>query len=291
LFLLIVQKKKEVKMKLKGRRFLVAGGIILFFSFFVVLAVVHGEGGAQTAVPESSKPSLALVDELLSEKTVENCEKAVKACELLLKDDPDNYEILYRLANSYTGIIDIKTSALIEERDEFKPILKELGQIANGYAEKAYKLNPKNKDVVAANLVSYGDYSASFGIVKAIFKGAAGHYKDLCNELIEIDDRHLGALGYRLLGKLYHVAPWPVGSKKKALQFFQKAVETDNTILYSHFYLGVIHFEKRDYDLAEKEFIFVRDNPAGANEKHYIAGYKDKARYYLTTISGLKERK
>jgi tetratricopeptide (TPR) repeat protein len=263
-------------------------GIILFFSFFVVLVPVHGEGRAQLSRSEPAKPTLASVDGLLSEKSVANCEKAVKACELLLKDAPDSYEILYRLANAYIGIIDIKTSALIEEKDEFKPVLKELGQIANDYAERAYQLNPKHKDVVAANLVSYGYYSASFGIVKAIFKGAAGHYKDLCNQLIEIDDRHLGALGYRLLGKLYHVAPWPVGSKKKALKFFQKAVETDNSVLYSHYYIGVIHFEKRDYDLAEKEFIFVRDNPANACEKHYTDAYKEKARYYLTSLSRIK---
>lgn len=278
-------------MKRNGRRFLMVAGIILFFSFFVVPVHVHGEDQAQTSQSEPAKPSLASIDELLSEKTVENCEKAVKECELLLNDDPNNHEILYRMANAYIGIMDIKTSALIEEKDEFKPMLKKLGQIANDYAEKAYKLNPRNKNVVAANLVSYGYYSASFGIVKAIFKGAAGHYKDLCNQLIEIDDTHLGALGYRLLGKLYHVAPWPVGSKKKALHFFQKAVETDNSVLYSHYYIGVIHFEKRNYDLAEKEFNFVRDNPANACEKHYTDAYKEKARRYLMSLARIKGKK
>ena len=278
-------------MKRNGRRFLLVAGIILFFSFFVVPVHIHGEDQAQPSQSEPAKPSLASIDELLSEKTVENCEKAVKECELLLKDDPNNYEILYRLANAHIGIIDIKTSALIEEKDEFKPMLKKLGKIANDYAEKAYKLNPKNKNVVAANLVSYGYYSASFGIVKAIFKGAAGHYKDLCYQLIEIDDKHLGALGYRLLGKLYYVAPWPVGSKKKALHFFQKAVETDNTVLYSHYYIGVIHFEKRKYDLAEKEFTIVKENPPHACEKHYIDGYKEKARHYLMSLSRIKRKK
>jgi tetratricopeptide (TPR) repeat protein len=278
-------------MKRNDRSFLAVSGIILFFSFFIVPLHILGEDQAQTSQSDPAKPSLASIDELLSKKTVENCEKAVKECELLLKDNPDNYEILYRLANSYIGIIDIKTSALIEEKDEFKPLLKELGQIANDYAEKAYKLNPKNKNVVAANLVSYGYYSASFGIVKAIFKGAAGHYKDLCNQLIEIDNTHLGALGYRLLGKLYHVAPWPVGSKKKAMHFFQKAVETDNSVLYTHYYIGVLQFEKREYDLAEKEFAIVKESPPHASEKHYIDAYKQKAHHYLMSISRIKKRK
>jgi tetratricopeptide (TPR) repeat protein len=278
-------------MKSNGGIFFMIAGIILLGSFFLVPVHVQGQEQAQKPEAEPAGPSLATVDELLSEKTIENCEKAVKQCELLLKNAPDNPEILYRLANSYIGIMDIKTSALIEEKDEFKPMLKKLGEIANGHAEKAYKLKPKNKNVVAANLVSYGYYSASFGIVKAIFKGAAGHYKDLCNQLIKIDDKHLGALGYRLLGKLYHVAPWPVGSKKKALQFFQKAVQTDNSVLYSHYYIGVIQFEKRNYDLAEKEFKFIGDNPPHACEKHYSDAYKEKARRYLMSLDRVKKKK
>jgi tetratricopeptide (TPR) repeat protein len=281
-------------MKMNRRRILMVVIILpfLLFSFFLVPVVVCGQEKSQMSAPTApAEPSIALIDELLAEKTVENCEKAIKVGKLLLKNDPDNPEILYRLANSYIGIMDIKTSALIEEKDEYKPMLKEMGKIACDYAEKAYKLNPKRKEIVAANLVSYGYYSASFGIVKAILKGAAGHYKDLCNELIEIDDTYLGALGYHMLGKLYHVAPWPVGSKSKALEFFQKAVKTDNTLLYSHYNLGLLYFEKRDYDRAEKEFTIVQKNTPNDCEKHYIDAYKKKAGYFLMSIARVKKRK
>jgi len=260
--------------------------IFMFFSIFEVL--LNGEN--QTSESEPTQASLAELDELMKNKTITNCEKAIKGYESLLKNDPDNYEILYKTANAYTAILDIKTSAIIVEKDEYKPMLKEKGKIANTYAKKAYELKPKDKDVVAACLVSYAYYSASMGILKAIFKGAGGHYKDLARQLIEIDDKHLGALGYRMLGKFYHVAPWPVGSKKKALTFFKKALETDNTVLYCHYYVGLIQFKKKQYDDAKKEFTFVLDTEPASHESHYIQAYKKMARYYIRLINRRKQK-
>jgi tetratricopeptide (TPR) repeat protein len=166
-----------------------------------------------------------------------------------------------------------------------------MGTIAYDYAAKAYKLKPDDKDVVAANLASYAYYSASFGIVKAIFKGAAGHFKDLANQLIKLDDAYRGAMGYRMLGKFYHVAPWPVGSSKKAVKFFKKAIETDNVALYSHYYLGLLYYQDKKYDLSEKEFKSVWDNEPPDHEKHYIDTYKKMARFYVRQIARITGKK
>lgn len=263
-------------MKISGRKIVVV--FVVFAVFFIPGIFIHGQD------------QLAEIDKLLENKTVQNCEKAIEGLKALLENDPDNTGILYRLSNAYTGIIDIKTSALRVEKDEYKPILKELATIANGYAKKAYEINPKDKDVVAANLVSYAYLSASYGIVKAILKGAAGHYKDLANELIAIDDKHLGAFGYRMLAKLYHVAPWPVGSKKKAIQFFKKAIETDNAALYSHYYLGLIYYQDKKYELSKEQFIFVRENEPAHHEKHYMDVYKKMARFYVRQIDRITKK-
>ncbi len=264
-------------MKISGRRIVVV--FIVFTVFLISGPVIHGQA------------QMAGIDKLMENKTIENCEKAIEGLKALLKDDPDNYEILYKLANAHTAIIDIKTSALRVEKDEFKPILKKLGTIANNYAKKAYEIKPKDKDVVAACLVSYGYLSASYGIVKAVLKGAAGHYKDLANELIAIDDKHLGALGYRMLAKLYHVAPWPVGSKKKAILFFKKAIETDNAALYSHYYLGLIYYQSKKYELSKEQFKFVWDNEPVYHEKHYMDIYKKMARFYIRQIERITKKK
>lgn len=258
---------------------------VLLVLMFLSIVSVPVRAQDQPAEPEQATKTLAEVDQLMENKTVENCEKAIKGYEALLKDDPNNYELLYKTANAYIGVIEIKTDSLMVEKDEYKPLLKKMGQIANDYAEKAYKIKPKNREVVAACLLSYGYLSASYGIVKAIFKGAAGHYKDLCAQLNAIDEKYQGALGYRSLGKLYHVAPWPVGSKKKALINFKKAVEIDNECLYSHYYVGLLNFDKKNYDEAEKHFKFVVENDPPQYEKHMIGAYIKDSRYYLRQIA------
>ena len=97
--------------------------IYMFFSIFGV--PINGEN--QTSESEPAKTSLAELDELMKDKTIANCEKAIKGYESLLKMDPKSYEILYKTANAYTAILDIKTSAIIIEKDEYKPMLKEKG--------------------------------------------------------------------------------------------------------------------------------------------------------------------
>jgi tetratricopeptide (TPR) repeat protein len=241
---------------------------------------------------ETSEPvemTLVSLDELMKVKTVENSEKATKGYEMLLKKNHRNPEILYKLANAYIAIIDIKTAALIEEKNEYKPILDKLGKLAYDYACKAMEINPKSKEAVGAALVAYGYYSASFGIIKAVFKGAAGRYKDLANQLIKIDDKYDGALGYRSLGKLYEVAPWPVGSNRKALKCFKQAVKADPSMLYSHYYLGLLYFDKDEYDLAKREFTIVIEKSPCPSEKHFIEPYITESRKYLKKIAKKKK--
>lgn len=264
-------------MKIRVRKSVVV--FIVFTVLFISGVFIHGQD------------QLAEIDKLLENKTVQNCEKAIEGLKALLKNDPDNYQILYRLSNAYTGILDIKTSALRVEKDEYKPMLRELGTIANNYAKKAYEINPKDKDVVAANLVSYAYLSASYGVVKAVLKGAAGHYKELANELISIDDKYLGAFGYRMLGRLYQLAPWPVGSDKKAIEFYKKAIETDSAPLYSHYNLGLIYYQDKKYDMSREQFKFVWDNEPAPHEKHYMDEYRKMARFYVRQIDRITKRK
>lgn len=271
-------------MKRNGKKILlVAVFLLLCWSFTV--PVKGQEPGSEPA-----KQTLADVDALMVEKTVENCEKAIKGYELLLKDDPKNYEILYKLADAHVCILDIKTAGFMEEKDEYKPLLKNLGKTANDIAQKAYKLNPKSKEVVASALRAYAYYSASFGVMKAVFKGAAGNFKDLANQLIKLDAKFKGAMGYRFLGKLYFVAPWPVGSDSKALKYFKKGIETDNATLYSHYFAGVLYFKDKEYDLAEKEFSIVRDNPPTMDEGYYFEAYKKSTDEYLAKIAKKKKK-
>jgi tetratricopeptide (TPR) repeat protein len=261
---------------------------LILFSALVCFFFIHFSGSIiifSNEAPESTEVSIDSVDQLMKVKTIENCEKAIKGYEVLLKKDPGNPEILYKLANAYIVIIDIKTAALIEEKNEYKPILEKMGKKAYDYACQAMEIMPGSREAVGAALVAYGYYSASFGIIKAVFKGAAGRYKDLANQLIKIDDKYDGALGYRSLGKLYEVAPWPVGSSRKALKFFKKAVQADPLMLYSRYYLGFLYYDDDEYELARREFSYVIENPPHSSEAHFIETYISESRKYLKKIA------
>jgi tetratricopeptide (TPR) repeat protein len=260
--------------------------VIIFFG----VVCLNAPAAASNESPGPDDLSPADIDSLMEVKTVENCRKAIAGYETLLKNDPDNVQALCKIAKAYISIMDIKTSAMIEEKDEYKAMLKEMGKIANDYAQRAYELEPGNKETVAACLVSHGYYSASFGIVKAVFKGAAGRYKRLANQLIDLDETFMGALGYRMLGKLYLVAPWPVGSDKKALKFYKKAVETDGKALHSRYYLGFLYFDDDEYDRAAKEFRLVVESEPCDHEQHYIGAYKESARQFLDKIAKMKQK-
>jgi hypothetical protein len=262
-------------------------GAANLFLAFLALAIpiiaapqsINGESGQDGAI------TMAAIDKLMENKSMENCETAIRECEALLKEDPDNPELMARIAHAQVTIIAIQTAALIEERDEFKPLLKTLGKAAIDHAAKAFHMNPQSKEAVAIFLVACGYHSSGIGIFKSLCQGNGRLYKDLAWRLIRMDDKFEGALGYRCLGQFYDIAPWPVGSSRKALKYFLKASEAVPAVLHSHYHLGMLYMKKGDFDLAKKEFEFVAENPAHPSEAHYISAYKDEARKYLLQIA------
>lgn len=227
---------------------------------------------------------IRIAESFVKQKTVDTLEKAIKEYEVALNVAPDNYEALWKISEVYIYLMDIKTNGLVVEKDSCKEILKKLGKPAYEYSIKAYEINPQGKEAIIVNLASYGYYISSFGIVKAVLKGTAGHYKDLAKKLIEVDDKCVGALGYRCLGRLYYSAPWPVGNTKKALKYFKKASTIASSMLEPHYWLGMLYLREKKYDLARKEFEFVSNNPPSEIETHYIKEFKKKAEKFLKEL-------
>lgn len=242
------------------------------------------EAGRESSAPAALKTHIQAADALVEKMTVEDLEEAIKEYEKVLELDSENFEALWKIAQAYCYIIDIKTNILIIEKDEYKPILKELGKTAERYAKKAYKINPEAKEAVSVNLWAYGARASAMGIVPAIFKGAAGHFKDLAKELIKIDDTYRNAHGYKSLGRFYFMAPFPMGSKKKTKFYYEKALEVVQDLLEPHYWLGMTYLKEDKYDLAKKEFEYVINNPSNEREKHFIAEFKKQAKEQLGRI-------
>ena len=185
----------------------------------------------------------------------------------------------------FSYILDYKTHQLIEERDEYKPYLKDLGSKAEEYARRANEINPKGPEGLAWYAGSYSYHAASMGIVTAILKGAGSKLKDLANALIETDDAYHGAFGYRILGRLNLKAPFPVGSKKKAVEYLKKAVEKSPDDLLNRFWLGETYRQQKEYGKAREQFQFVIDHPPMDIETHVAEFYKIAAKTRLEEIT------
>ena len=119
-------------MNLQSRRTLIMGFVVM--TFFILgslfsnginmptyLDYVSSAEAAETG-ESTVADHIKAGDKLIGDpKTVEKLEKAIKEYEAALKIDPDNFDALWKAALAYVLIIDIKTDALIVEKDENKP--------------------------------------------------------------------------------------------------------------------------------------------------------------------------
>lgn len=228
--------------------------------------------------------SFARAEYLRMPVNAKNLEQAIKEYEFILQKEPDNFEALWKISKAYIDILGIKTSGLVVEKDEYIPLLKDLGKKADMYAKAAYNINPRSKHAIGAALQAHGYYSSSIGIIKAILTGAAGRYKKLARKLIGTDDSFQGALGYAALGRFYYMAPWPVGSKKKSKQFYLKALEKHSNLLEPRYYFGMMAIKDKQYDKAREFFQFVITNEPHEIEKIYIHDFIHEAQRMLKKL-------
>jgi tetratricopeptide (TPR) repeat protein len=223
-------------------------------------------------------------DALFENVSEENCLKAADLYRRATELEPENYEANWRAARAYVCLLDLKTESLIEEKEEYKPVLQELGSKAEFYGARAYAADPKGLDGLVWYTGGYSYHAASMGIVKAILKGAGGTLKRLAKELIALDDTYHGAFGYRMLGRFHIVAPFPAGSKSKAVENLELAVRKDPSELQNHYWLGEAYSIKKKYKEAAEQYQYVLDNPPNKIEEHIDAAFKKASRKRLAAL-------
>ena len=236
----------------------------VFFSALFSLAFLL----APCVYAQEASPLIAKADQWLEPITEAGALQAIELYQQVLKENPDDYEANWKLARAYCSILDLKTKILVEEKEEYKPLLKELGSKAEYYGERAYRINPRGVDALVWYNGAFAYHAASMGILKAILKGAGTKVKKLAEELIEIDDTYHGAFGYRILGRFYMKAPFPIGSKKKAIRALKQAIEKDPTDLQSHFFLAEAYRLKGEKEKARASYEFVLGHEPAAIEAH-----------------------
>jgi len=196
--------------------------------------------------------------ELMKKRGAANADKAAILLRGALKRDPDNAEIKMELADALNMVIRIKTNAnslVIEGTQDspaFKKIWKDLGSEALPLALDARKAFPKSVKALAVHADAFLFLSSSQGIVKQALTGVGKKYIALAKELYEHPEWD-SAVGCAFLGGFYAVAPWPVGSKAKAVKFLNEGSKRAPT-KRNLYYVGVISYVTGDYKKAVQFF-------------------------------------
>jgi tetratricopeptide (TPR) repeat protein len=229
---------------------------------------------------------------LMSKRQLINYEKATLQFRKALLKEPENYDLMIRVADALNHIMRAKTngniillSGKIQDNERNKTIWSKYATEALKLSEKAVKANPDDRKALLTYAESYLYLSSSFGILKAIFKGAAEQYKRNANALITKYPKADDALGDIYMGAFYAVAPWPLSSRKKARKHFKNALKLAPESIRSHYYVGLQAFIDNEYKTAKKEFDFVIDNPCTRNSEYdYCSFMKKEAEKGLVKI-------
>jgi tetratricopeptide (TPR) repeat protein len=229
---------------------------------------------------------------LMSKRQLINYEKATLQFRKALLKEPENYDLMIRVADALNHIMRAKTNGNIillsgktQDNERNKTIWSKYAIEALKLSEKAVKANPDDRKALLTYAESYLYLSSSFGILKAIFKGAAEQYKRNANALITKYPKADDALGDIYMGAFYAVAPWPMSSRKKARKHFENALKLAPESIRSHYYVGLQAFIDNEYKTAKKEFDFVIDNPCTRNSEYdYCSFMKKEAEKGLVKI-------
>ncbi|MFH1283303.1 MAG: hypothetical protein ABII27_06525 [bacterium] len=258
----------------------------------VVLIIIYSIINVYSA--EINSKNIKTADDLTLTYIYENINQAIMIYEDIYDNNPDNYELCWKLSRAYNAILDIKTNQAIitveglTDTEENKKLWREFGKNSFFFSEKALEFNPDGVEGLIWNAISYAYYSSSYGIVKAIFSGAAKKFKKNAKLLIDNAPEQMGALGYRHMGIFYLAAPFPIGSASKAAKYMQKALSLDSKYLQNHYYFGLALYRLEKYKDAKREFDYVIQNPPQVYEKHCNEAFMEESKRFIELIKRKK---
>ena len=148
---------------------------------------------------------------------------------------PENFDIAWRVARLvyFSGNFGIGEG--LSNDDHVKIFLY-------GYkaAEIAKKLEPTKAEGYYWYAVNIGSYGLAKGVLSALNNASLG--RDALLEVVKIDPSYHWGGAYRVLGRYYQEVPRIIsfGDKKKAKEYFEKAIEVAPNYIVNTMYLGVL---------------------------------------------------
>ena len=181
-----------------------------------------------------------------------NFKEALELCKE--HHDPNDVEILWRLARSYFDIADQTLNVDIQKENINKAL---------PYAQKALKLNPLSSKANHWYAVMIGQKGVLEGTKQKILNSY--EVKKYCLKAIEIDPYYDGSLHVmgrwhynvadlswieRNIASLVYATP-PKGSFDEAIDYFKRAISSNSTDIRHYLWLRKSYYAKGEKDRAE----------------------------------------
>lgn len=203
---------------------------------------------------------LAQADALMKKRGSKNCEQAATLYRAALQADANNADLQLKTADALNCIMRTRGNGnlvLIDglsDTPAHKKIWAKYAPEAWDLAQKGYKQRPNDVNALAIYTDAYIYLSSSWGILKAVTKGAASTYTKNAEALIKKAPKYDGGLGNLLMASYYIVMPWPVRDLDKSREHLAKAMKANPKSRRNNYYLGVVAYRDGEYQEAIQHF-------------------------------------
>lgn len=167
--------------------------------------------------------------------------------------------------------------------DEYEKLITE--------ADALIQSNPDAAEPLIWSAIIYSSYAGAVGGIKSVTKAlpAVKQARDLLLKAEAIDASALSGSALTSLGALYYQVPgWPMGfgSKKKARQYLEKAVQMNENGLDANYFYGDFLVERKEYTKAVEVLERALASPVLDQRPVADKGRRDEIRTLLALARG-----
>jgi tetratricopeptide (TPR) repeat protein len=208
---------------------------------------------------------LAQADVLYNQGGLDNYKKSIELYLKALQEDPDSYEVNWKLARAYRWYGEETKRQGVEG---WKDICAEYGERGMQYGEKAIELNPNGVESHYYYGLTVGIYSDGVSIITALSEGLKGKTQRSFENAYEIDKTYDDSGPIIALGRFWFVLPWPLNNKKKAITFLREGQQTAPDSIQGQLYLAEVLLDRgKEADTAEAKVLLKK--VAACDIKYY----------------------
>ncbi|MCP4683206.1 MAG: hypothetical protein GY864_12800 [Desulfobacterales bacterium] len=218
--------------------------LILGSMISVVLFVFSSDARATDYVSQG--------DLVYKQEGLENYKQSIDLYLKALKDNPDSYEINWKLARSYR---DYGEHSKRQGVAGWEDICAEYGKTGMKYGGKAIELNPEGVEGHYFYGLNVGTYSDGVSILTALRQGLKGKTQRSFEKAYLINKIYNEGGPMKALGRFWFVLPWPMNDKKKSRTYLRECREAFPENIEGLLYLGEVLLKSKKKDRAEARAI------------------------------------